>query len=112
MTVDEVNQHICICNREGAFSDIGKLLAVGVDDQLRYEYLGHWIEFSPEGVCMDVMGHVLVIDTTMVRRYPPNPRGTENVLSDIRVLSIQIYELSLSCLAIEINLVQDKGPRD
>ena len=48
----------------------------------------------------------------MVRRYPPNPRGTENVFSDIRVLSIEIYVLSLSCLAMGINLVQDKGPRD
>ena len=27
----------------------------------------------------------------MVSRYPPNPRGTENVFSDIRVLSIDIY---------------------
>ena len=48
----------------------------------------------------------------MVRRYPPNPRGTENVLSDIRVLSTEIYVLSLSCLAMGINLVQDKGLRD
>ena len=62
MTVDEVNQHICICNREGALHNTGKLLAVGVADQLRYEYPGHWIEFSPEGMCTDVMGHVLVID--------------------------------------------------
>ena len=48
----------------------------------------------------------------MIRRYPPNPKGTMNVFSDIRVLSIQIYVLSLSCLAIGINLVRDKGPRD
>ena len=30
----------------------------------------------------------------MVRRYPLNPRGTENVFSDIRVLSIEIYMYS------------------
>ena len=48
----------------------------------------------------------------MVRRYPPNLIGTENVFSDIRVLSIEVYVLSLSCLAMGINLVQDKGPRD
>ena len=48
----------------------------------------------------------------MVRRYPPNPRGTENFFSDIRVLSIEIYALSFLCLAMGINLVQDKGPRD
>ena len=48
----------------------------------------------------------------MVRRYPPNPRGTKNVFSDIRVLSIQIYVLPLSCLDKGINLVLDKGPRD
>ena len=41
-----------------------------------------------------------------------NPRGTKNVFSDIRVLSIQIYVLSLSCLAMGINLVRDKGPCD
>ena len=35
-----------------------------------------------------------------------------NVFSDIRVLSIQIYVLSLKCLAIGINLLQDNGPRD
>ena len=50
----------------------------------------------------------------MVRRYPPNPRGTKNVFSDIRVLSIQIYDivLSLSSLAMGMNIVRDKGPRD
>ena len=46
------------------------------------------------------------------KKVSPNPRDTENVFSDIRVLSIEIYVLSLSCLAIGINLVQDKGPRD
>ena len=54
----------------------------------------------------------LTFTYSMVRRYPPNPRGTENVFSDIRVLSIEIYVLSLSGLAMGINLVQDKGPRD
>ena len=49
---------------------------------------------------------------TMVRKYPPNPRGTENVFSDIRVLSIEIYVLSFSCLAMGINLVQYKRPRE
>ena len=34
---------------------------------------------------------------SMVRRYPRNPRGTKNVFSDIRVLSIRIYVLSLWC---------------
>ena len=48
----------------------------------------------------------------MIRRYPPNPMGTKNAFSDIRVLSIHIYVLSLSYLAMGINLVRDKGPRD
>ena len=50
----------------------------------------------------------------MVRKYPSNTRGTKNAFSDIRVLSIQIYMyvLSLSCLAMGINLVRDKGSRD
>ena len=38
--------------------------------------------------------------------------GTENVFSDIRVLSIEIYVLSLVFIVMGINLVQDKGPRD
>ena len=38
--------------------------------------------------------------------------GTMNVFSDIRVLSIQTYVHSLSCLPMGINLVQDKGPRN
>ena len=50
--------------------------------------------------------------SSMVRRYPPNPRGTKNVFSDICVLSIQISVLSLSCLAMGIDLVRDKGPLD
>ena len=43
-----------------------------------------------------------------------NPRGTKNVFSVIRVLSMQLYMyvLSLSYLAMGINLVRDKGPRD
>ena len=48
----------------------------------------------------------------MVRRYIPNPRGTKNVFSEIPVLSIQIYVLSLSCRPVGINLVLDKGPGD
>ena len=49
-----------------------------------------------------------------VFKLSPNPRGTKNVFSDIRELSIQIYMyvLSLSCLAMGINLVWDKGPHD
>ena len=43
------------------------------------------------------------------KKVSPNPRGTKNVLSDIHVLSIVI--LSLSWLAMEINLVRDKWPR-
>ena len=64
VSVNKANQDICICNHEGAFSQRGKLLAVGSDNQLRYEYPGHGIEFSPAGVCTDAMGHVLVIDTS------------------------------------------------
>ena len=47
------------------------------------------------------------------KKVSPNTRGTKSVFSDIRVLSIQIYLLSLSCLAMGINLVRDKqGVRD
>ena len=55
---------------------------------------------------------ILFGSLSMVRRYPPNPRGTENVFSDIHVSSIKLYVLSLSCLGMGINLVLDNGPRD
>ena len=64
VTVNKANQDICICNNVGAFSQRGKLLAVGSDNKLRYEYPGNGIEFSPAGVCTDLMGHVLIIDTS------------------------------------------------
>ena len=46
-------------------------------------------------VSFDGIQDYLLVSGSMVRRYPPNPRGTKNVFSDIRVLSIQIYVLSL-----------------
>ena len=46
------------------------------------------------------------------KKVSPNPRGTKNVFSDILVLSIQTYVLSISCLAMGINLVRDKMPHD
>ena len=54
----------------------------------------------------------IVNDSNNGKKVSPNPKGTENVFWDIRVLSIHIYVLSLSCLAMGINLVRDKWPRD
>ena len=64
VAVNKVNQDIYICDLEEWGRDTpGKLLAVGADGRLRYEYTGqHDSEFTPVDVCTDLMGHVLVAD--------------------------------------------------
>ena len=56
LAVNKVNQDIYIC-------DTGKVIAVGADGQLKYEYIGQCGSlFSLCDVCTDQMGHVLIID--------------------------------------------------
>ena len=64
VSVNKVNQDIYICNHvKKHSSSAGKLLAVGVDYQLRYEYTGQGdSEFTPVGVCTDEIGHILITD--------------------------------------------------
>ena len=64
VAVNKVNQDIYICDLEGYYySSPGKLLAVGADGRLRYEYTGQSdSELTPEDVCTDQMGHVLITD--------------------------------------------------
>ena len=64
VAVNKVNQDIRICDlEEGYFDSPGKLIAVGADGQLQYEYTGQGdSKFNPVDVCTDQMGHVLIID--------------------------------------------------
>ena len=64
VAVNKVNQDICICDHDSdAWYSEGKLINVGADGQLRYEYTGQGgNKFCPVGVCTDQMGHVLVTD--------------------------------------------------
>ena len=57
VAVNQINQDIYIC-------DEGRVIAVGDDGRLRYEYTGQGdgISFSPDDVCTDQIGHVLITD--------------------------------------------------
>ena len=54
-----------------------------------------------------------LVSIAMVRRYPPNPRGTKKV-NPFRYSRFvhTLHVLSFSCVAMGINLVQNKGPCD
>ena len=63
VAVNKVNQDIYICDRVDSYTFAGKLLAVGADGQLRYEYTGQDDkELAPAAVCTDQIGHVLIAD--------------------------------------------------
>ena len=64
VAVNKVNQDICICDLTGRnYWDPGKLLVIGADDRLRYEYTGQDDKkFYPVEVCTDEMGHILIAD--------------------------------------------------
>ena len=63
VAVNKVNQDIYICDRVASYTFAGKLLAVGADWQLRYEYTGQVDKvLGPAAVCTDQMGHVLIAD--------------------------------------------------
>ena len=56
VAVNKVNQDIYICDER-------KVLAVGADGRLQYEYTGQGDrEFTPYDVCTDQMGHVFIAD--------------------------------------------------
>ena len=65
VAVNKINQNIYICDIENPkVNNNGKLIAVGADGKLRYEYSGQGDgEFSPRDVCTDHIGHVLIADT-------------------------------------------------
>ena len=63
VAVNKVNQDICVCEFDSSYSTTGKLIAVGSDSQLRYEYSRQGEEkLNPHNVCTDQMGHVLITD--------------------------------------------------
>ena len=64
VSVNKVNQDIYICDYEkDSFDSPGKVLAIGDNGQLQYEYTGQSSsKFIPVEVCTDHMGHVLITD--------------------------------------------------
>ena len=64
ISVNKVNQDIYICDKEhSSLGSPGKVITVGSDYKLRYEYKGQGDRtFTPEGMCTDKMGHVLITD--------------------------------------------------
>ena len=68
VTVNKVNQDICICHTITLSRKMGKLTALRTDGQLRihYEYEGQFDKynkrFDPRDVCTDQMGYVLIAD--------------------------------------------------
>ena len=64
VAVNKVNQDIYICDHEyNAEYSIGKVVTIGADGQLRYEYSGQGGNvFGPVDVCTDQMGHILITD--------------------------------------------------
>ena len=63
LSANKLNQDIYICDQTHNYSYEGKLVAVGVDGKLRFEYYGQVDkEFSPAYVCSDWMGHILITD--------------------------------------------------
>ena len=66
VSVDRANKNMYICDRENDLLSysVEKLIVVGTDGQLRYEYTGQGDkEFTPRDVCTDEMGRVLIIDS-------------------------------------------------
>ena len=64
VAVSKVNHDIYICDHgEKNYYSPGKVIAVGADGQLRYEYSRQGDSaFIPLAVCTDQMGHVLITD--------------------------------------------------
>ena len=64
VAVSKVNQDIYICDHETmSCNSPGRLLAVGADGRLQYEYNGQDCSvFTPADVCTDQIGHVLITD--------------------------------------------------
>ena len=65
VAINKVNQDIYICDQEEkyGFDSKGKVIALGADSKLRYEYTGQGhSDFIPVDVCTDQMGHVFIID--------------------------------------------------
>ena len=90
VAVNKVNQDICVCVQKVDYLYTGKLLAVGADGQLRYEYSGQGdSEFTPANVCTDHMGHVLItdIDNDLVHILDQEGQFIQYILTSQRGLS-------------------------
>ena len=82
VSVNKVNQDIYICDKKGgAFASPGKVVAVGDDYELRYEYTGQgYSEFTPVDVCTDEMGQVLITDFNNHRVHMLDQEGAVNTV--------------------------------
>ena len=77
VAVNKVNQDIYVCDHERAWYDsTGKVLAVGADGQLRYEYTGQGDSaFYPVEACSDLTGHILITDCAYNRVHILDQEG-------------------------------------
>ena len=77
VSVNKVNKDIYICDKESISADSAdKVIAVGADGKLRYEYTGQSDgEFTPVGMCTDQMGHVLITDYSSHRVHILDQEG-------------------------------------
>ena len=74
---NKANQDIYICDKEyNTFDSAGKVMAVGADGKLRYEYTGQGDSlFTPVWMCTDQMGHILITDYRNHRVHILNQEG-------------------------------------
>ena len=77
VAVNKVNQDIYVCDHERAWYDsTGKLIAVGEDGRLRYEYTGQGdSKLTPVDVCTDQIGHILITDYKTDRVHILDQKG-------------------------------------
>ena len=67
VAANKVNQDIYVCDHsKDQYESPGKVIAIGADWQIRYQYKGQIIrlfkDFYPVEVCTDQMGHILITD--------------------------------------------------
>ena len=77
VAVNKVNRDIYICDLFGSTCySTGKVITIGVDGQLQYEYAGQGgNEFAPVDVCTDQMGNVLITDYNNHRVHILDQKG-------------------------------------
>ena len=64
VAVNKVNQNIYVCDHEeNCINSTGKVMTIGTDGQLLYEYSGQDSKnFYPVKICTDLIGHIFITD--------------------------------------------------